>query len=104
LIRDKGRERSHPEEIMLRRHPAPTRHLAVVAEGKQAECIDALDRLNVALGSKRDDARNVLRDNNYRFRNEVIGAALNARHSSASHGTTAPTTPLNGGVVRPWAE
>jgi hypothetical protein len=51
------------------------------------ECIEALDRLNVPLEASRDDAANVLRDNNYRFRNEVIGPALNARRSSASHGT-----------------
>jgi RecA-family ATPase len=87
LIRDKGRGLSHPEKIVLRRHAAPTRHLPLGAEGKQGECIEALDRLNVPLDSRRDDARDVLRDNGYRFRNEVIGTALNARRSSPSHGT-----------------
>jgi RecA-family ATPase len=89
LIRDKGRGLSHPEKIMLRRHAAPTRHLPVVAEGKQAECIEALDRLNVPLDMGRQDARIVLRDNNYGFRNDILGAALKARRSSPSHGTTA---------------
>jgi AAA domain len=88
LIRDKGRGLSHPDKILLRRHPAPTGHLPVIAEGKQAACIDALDRLRVPLDAGRDDAAKVLRDNNYRFRNEVIGPALIARRSSASHGTT----------------
>jgi hypothetical protein len=82
LTRDKGRGLGHPEKIMLRRHAAPTRHLPGIAEGKQAACIDALDRLNVPLAAGRDDAAKVLRDNNYRFRNEVIGPALIARRSS----------------------
>jgi hypothetical protein len=46
-----------------------------------------LDRLNVPLDASREDAANVLHDNNYKFRNEVIGPALTARRSSASQGT-----------------
>ncbi|MDT5046330.1 MAG: hypothetical protein QOG75_2183, partial [Mycobacterium sp.] len=53
LTRDKGRGLGHPEKIMLRRHAAPTRHLPGIAEGKQAACIDALDRLNVPLAAGR---------------------------------------------------
>ena len=88
LIRDKGRSVAHPEKISLRRHAGPTCHLPVVAEGKQAQCIEAMDRLNIPLDASRDHAANVLRDNNYEFRNEVIGPALTARRSSASHGTS----------------
>ncbi|MBV8177219.1 MAG: hypothetical protein JOY55_23540 [Mycobacterium sp.] len=88
LIRDKGRGLSHPEKISLRRHAAPTCHLPVVDRSKEAECIEALDRLNVPLNSSRDDARNILRVNNYKFRNDVLGAALKARRSSAHDGTT----------------
>jgi hypothetical protein len=87
LVRDKGRGLSHPENLLLRRHTAPTRHLPVVAEGKEAECIEALDRLNIPLNSSRDDAARVLRENKYQFGNGVIGPAFQARRSSASHGT-----------------
>jgi RecA-family ATPase len=82
LIRDKGRGLSHSEKIMLRRHTAPTRHLPVLAEGKQGECIGALDRLEVPLDSSRDEAARILRENDYPCRNDIVGAALKARRSS----------------------
>ena len=47
LTRDKGRGLSHPEKVMLHRHATPTRHLPVIHDGKQGECVEALDRLRV---------------------------------------------------------
>lgn len=82
LIRDKGRGLSHPEKIVLRRHAAPTRHLPVIREGKQGECIEALERLDVPLDASRDEAARILRENGYQFRNDVVGAARKVRHSS----------------------
>jgi len=82
LIRDKGRGLSHPEKILLRRHAAPTRHLPVIHDGKQGECIGALDRLEVPLDSSRDEAARILRENGYPCRNDIVGAALKARRSS----------------------
>jgi RecA-family ATPase len=82
LIRDKGRGLSHPEKVMLRRHAAPTRHLPVVRDGKQGECLEALDCLDVPLDSSRDEAARILRANGYQFRNEVLGRVLKARRSS----------------------
>jgi hypothetical protein len=89
LVRDKGRGLAHPEKVVLYRHAAPTRHLPLIVRGKEAACIEALDRLTVPLNSTRDDAAAVLRDNNYAFGNDVIGPALKARRSSASYGTKA---------------
>lgn len=89
LVRDKGRGLTHPEKVMLRRHAAPTCHVPIIAHGngKEAECVEALDRLKVPLDATRDYAARVLRDTNYRARNNVIGPALDARRASASHGT-----------------
>jgi hypothetical protein len=87
LMRDKGRGLSHPEKLVLRRHAAPTRHLPVVSEDKQAECIEALDRLNVALDCTRDEAAKILRANGYKVRTGDVGPALKARLSSPSQGT-----------------
>jgi hypothetical protein len=89
LVRDKGRGLTHPEQVKLFRDAAPTRHLPLVVRGKEAGCVEALDRLNVPLNSTRDYAGGVLRDNNYAFGNDVIGLALKARRSSASCGTKA---------------
>jgi RecA-family ATPase len=89
LVRDKGRGLAHPEKVVLCRHAAPLRHLPLMIRGKEAECANALDRLNVPLDSTRDDAASVLRDNNYAFGNDVIGRAVKARRSSASHRTKA---------------
>jgi RecA-family ATPase len=82
LNRDKGRGLSHPEKVLLRRHTAPTRHLPVIHDGKQGECIEALQRLDVPLDSSRDEAARILRENGYPCRNDVVGAALKARRSS----------------------
>ncbi|OBJ26878.1 hypothetical protein A5620_05465 [Mycobacterium colombiense] len=82
LTRDKGRGLSHPEKVVLRRHAAPTRHRPVVREGKQGECIEALERLDVPLDASRDEAARILRENGYRFRNEVVGAARKTRRPS----------------------
>lgn len=82
LTRDKGRGLSHPEKVMLRRHATPTRHLPVIHDGKQGECVEALDRLRIPLDSSRDDAASILRSNGYQFRNDLIGVALKARRSS----------------------
>jgi hypothetical protein len=41
----------------------------------------------MAIDSSRDDAASLLRKNNYRVSNAVVGDALKARRSSASHGT-----------------
>ncbi len=82
LIRDKGRGLCHPEKVMLRRQAAPTRHLPLIHDGKQGECLEALERLHVPLDSSRDEAASILRQNGYRFRNDVVGAALKARRSS----------------------
>jgi AAA domain len=88
LIRDKGRGLGHPDKIMLRRHAAPMRHLPVINGGKDGECIEALERLDIPLDSSRDAAASVLRANGYSFRNETVGAALKARRSSPPEGTT----------------
>ena len=82
LIRDKGRGLSHPEKVVLRRHATPKLHLPVIRDGKQGECIEALERLDVSLTATRDEAARILRDNGYQFRNDLIGAALKARRSS----------------------
>jgi len=89
IIRDKGRGvgHLHPEKIALRRHADPTRQLSVVGEGKQAQCIEALDRLNIPLHATRDDAAYRLRAQGYFFSNETIAAALKYRRSSASDRT-----------------
>jgi hypothetical protein len=87
LIRDKGRSLAHPEKVTLRRHTNPTCHLPVVAEGKQAECVEALDRLKVPLHTSRDDAAKLLRDNGYKVRTGDVSPALKARLSSPSLGT-----------------
>jgi len=82
LNRDKGRGLSHPEKIVLRRHAAPMRHLPVVRDGKNRECIEGLERLGVPVDASRDEAARTLREHGYQFRNEVVGAALKARRSS----------------------
>jgi hypothetical protein len=68
--------------MMLRRHAAPTRHLPVIHDGKEGECLEALDRFQVPLDSTRDEAARILRDHGYQFRNEVLGPVLKARRSS----------------------
>lgn len=88
LIRDKGRGLGHPERILLRRHASPTCHLPVIDGTKHGECIEALERLNVPVDSSRDESASILRANGYRFRNEVVGAALKARRSSPPDRTT----------------
>lgn len=76
LTRDKGRGLSHPEQVRLCRHSAPTCHLPTVVGGKDVECVEALDRLGLPLGVTRDDAATELRMQGYQFANAVIGAAL----------------------------
>ncbi len=91
LIRDKGRGMSHPDQVALVRHSAPTCHLPVVAEGREGECVDALDHLHVPLDWTRDAAAAELRANGYKFGNEIVGTALRMRRTANSAGhTTSP--------------
>lgn len=72
-----------PAKVLLCRHAAPARHPPVIRDGKQGECIEALERLDVPLDASRDEAARTLRaENGYQFRNAVVHAARDARHSS----------------------
>jgi hypothetical protein len=72
LTRDKARGLGHPQKVMLRVQAAPARHLPLAAQSKQTECIEALNRLNIPTDATRDDAANLPRANNYKFRNKLL--------------------------------
>lgn len=86
LKRNKGRGLSHPDTLQLRRHTNPTRHVPVVG-GRLGDCIEALDLLGVHPAATRDEAAELLRKNGFKFGNDVIGKAQNARRPSASKRT-----------------
>jgi len=88
---DKGRGLGHPEKVELRRETSPLRHVAFVKSDKLTDCVEALDRLGVPPAASRDVAAGILRGSGYQFGTGVISAAVNARRSSPSHGTTHPT-------------
>lgn len=88
---DKGRGLGHPEKVELRRQTKPLRHLPAISGSKDEECADAMNKLDIPLRATRDEAADVLRENGYRFSNNVIGATLRGRRPSPSDGTAQPT-------------
>lgn len=86
LKRNKGRGLSHPDSVQLRRCTNPTRHVPVVG-GRLGECVEALESLGVRPATTRDEAGESLRENGFKFSNDVVGKAQNARRASASKRT-----------------
>lgn len=92
LSRHKGRSLAHPDEVVLVRHSAPTCHLPMVAGrgGRVDECVDALNHLHVPIDWTRDEAGVELRANNYKFGNDIVGAALRMRRDANSATVATP--------------
>jgi hypothetical protein len=81
----KQRQRHYPSTVQLVRYGSPLQHLPVegsLAEpelDKTAECMRALDSLNVPLTAGRDKAAAALRSKGHAFGNGTISAAIKAR-------------------------
>jgi len=80
---DKCRTLYDMEELKIRRGGTPLRH--VIERDPVQHCIDVLDKLGADRGIGRDRARDLLKDNGYRFSVQVVNAALSQRKSSVQN-------------------
>lgn len=83
LKQAKQRQPYYPQTVDIRREVGPLRHLVVDApeaeSDKVADCVAALNELNVPSVTGRDKATTALKAGGYKFRTATIAAAVKAR-------------------------